>query len=197
MSLKIKKYLDLSGPLFHYKNEVRLRFSPSLWTYFLENTDGSLTPISGVTNTLKVIGGKKIEMLIAWAIKKDFEKFLDLIAECMRKDGFVEAPWDEVEELVTLAKREHKQLLDTAGDIGHGAHEHLEAIAKSLIAHDDSRLGELLAKWPEDEKSCNAAIAAVAFLSDHNVRFIEAEQRVVSREWLVAGTMDGDAIGQD
>jgi hypothetical protein len=112
----------------------------------------------------------------------------------MRADSFVEAPWADVEEMVTIAKREHKQLLDTAGDIGHGAHEHLEAIAKSLIAHDDSRLGELLAKWPEDEKSANAAIAAVAFLADHNVRFIDAEQRVVSREWLVAGTMDGDAL---
>jgi len=192
--MKIRKYPDLSGPLYHYNGEVVLRFSKALWTYFLELADGNLKPIRGVTNTLKVIGGKKTDMLIGWACKKDFEKFLDLIAECLRADGFVEAPWDDVQEMVTLAKREHKGLLDTAGDIGHGAHEHLEAIAKSLIAHDDNRLGELLAKWPGDEKSANAAIAAVAFLSDHNVRFIEAEQRVVSREWLVAGTMDGDAI---
>jgi hypothetical protein len=194
MSLRIRKYPDLSGPLYHYKNEVRLRFSPSLWTYFLEGADGSLNPIRGVTNTLKVIGGKKTDMLINWAVKKDFEKLMTLLAECMRADGFVEAPWGELVELIARAKREHKNILEDAGIIGHGAHEHLEAIAKSLIAHDDSRLGELLAKWPEDEKSANAAIAAVAFLSDHNVRFIAAEQRVVSREWLVAGTMDGDAV---
>jgi hypothetical protein len=192
VSLRIKKYPDLSGPLYHYNGEVVLRFSKSLWTYFLERGD-ELIPIRGVTNTLKVIGGKKTDMLIGWAVKKDFEKFLTLIAEC-RRGNFCECPWDEIAEFITVAKREHKQLLDTAGDIGHGAHEHLEAIAKSLIAHDDSRLGELLAKWPEDEKSANAAIAAVAFLADHNVRFIDAEQRVVSREWLVAGTMDGDAL---
>jgi hypothetical protein len=28
MSLKIKKYPDLSGPLYHYAGEVVLRFSP-------------------------------------------------------------------------------------------------------------------------------------------------------------------------
>lgn len=193
MSLKIKKYPDLSGPLYHYNGTVVLRFSPSVWTYFVDDGE-TLTPIRGVTNTLKVIGGKKTDMLIGWAVKKDFEKFLTLIAECRRGDEWVEAPWDDIEELVTIAKREHRELLETAGEIGHGAHEHLDAIAKSLIAHDDGRLGELLAKWPEDEKSANAAIAAVAFLVDHNVRFISSEQRVVSKGWLVAGTMDGDAL---
>jgi hypothetical protein len=63
-----------------------------------------------------------------------------------------------------------------------------------LIVQNDGRLDELLAKWPEDERSCNAAIAAVAFLADHNVRFLSAEQRVLSREWMVCGTMDGDIL---
>jgi hypothetical protein len=193
VSLKIKKYPDLSGPLYHYAGTVCLRFSKAVWTYFLD--DGvTLTPIRGVTNTLKVIGGKKTDMLIGWAVKKDMEKLLALLAECRRADNFVEAPWDDIAELVAVSKREHKQILETAGEIGHGAHEHLELIANALIASDDSRLGELLAKWPADERSCNAAVAAIAFLSDHNVRFISSEQRVLSREWLVCGTADGDAL---
>ena len=194
MSLKLKRYPDLSGPLYHYAGTVVLRFSKAIWTYFLQGPDGGLTPIKGVTNTLKIIGGKKTDMLINWAVKKDTEKLLALLAECQRLDGFVEAPWDEVVEMVATAKREHVERLETAGEIGHGAHEHLEAIAKTLMARQDNRLAELLAKWPEDEQSCNAAIAAVAFLVDHNVRFIASEQRVMSRSWMTCGTMDGDAL---
>lgn len=193
MGLTIRKYKDLVGPLYHYNGTAKLWFSPSAWLYLLETLDG-LVPIHGVTGSLKIIGGKKTDMLIGWAVKKDFEKFMALIAECRRGDGFIEAPWDAIEELVLVAKREHKQILETAGDIGHGAHEHLEQIAKALIANDDGRLGELLAKWPEDPQSCNASIAAVSFLADHNVRFIDSERRVYSRELNVAGTMDGDAL---
>jgi hypothetical protein len=197
VSLLIKAHPDLSGRLYHYSGEVVLRFSPSAWKYFLEGKDGSLTPIRGVTKTLKIIGGRKTDMLIGWACKKDFEKFLDLVAECLRGDGFVEAPWEDIAEMVRTAKLEHRALLETAGDVGHSAHEHLELIAKSLITVNDARLGELLAKWPEDERSCNAAIAAVAFLVDHRVRFLSAEQRVLSREWMVCGTMDGDVLIDD
>jgi hypothetical protein len=143
---------------------------------------------------LKIIGGAKTDILIGWAVKKDFEKLLSLLAQCLRADSFVEAPWEDVVALIAESKREHKQILETAGDIGHGAHEHLELIANSLMAEDENRLAELLAKWPEDDRSCNAAIAAVAFLVDHNVRFIASEQRVFSREWMVAGTMDGDGL---
>jgi len=193
MSLKIRRYPDLSGPLYHYANSLVLRFSKACWTYFVD--DGvTLTPIQGVTSVLKVIGGKKTDMLIGWAVKKDFEKLLNLIAECRRADSFVEAPWGDLEEIVAIAKREHKQILETAGDMGHAAHEHLEAIAKSLMSHDDNRLNELLAKWPQDEKSANAAIAAVTFIIDHNVRFIDSERRVISKDWLVAGTLDGDVL---
>jgi hypothetical protein len=194
VSLRIKKYPDLSGVLYHYNNTVRLRFSKANWLYLMELADGSLKPLKGVTNSLKIIGGSKVDILIGWAVKKDMEKLLILLAECRRGDGFLEAPWDEVIELVARAKREHKELLETAGEIGHGAHEHLELIANSLMEHEDKRLGELLAKWPEDEQSCNAAIAAVAFLVDHNVRFIASEQRVLSLEWECCGTMDGDAL---
>lgn len=194
MALIIKQHPDLSDKLYHYGGSVVLRFSPSEWTYFREGTDGTLTPIRGVTKSLKIIGGKKTDMLINWAVKKDFEKLMDLLSQCLRGDGFVESPWGDVEELIRESKREHRVQLETAGDIGHGAHGHLESIAKSLMSGDDKRLYELLAKWPEDDQSCNAAIAAVAFLAEHNVRFISAEQRVLSRDWMVCGTMDGDAL---
>jgi hypothetical protein len=190
----IRSVPDLSGRLYHYNGEVVLRFSPTLWTYYHEQADGTLKPIRGVTGSLKIIGGSKTDMLINWSVKKDFERLVELLVECRRGDGFVESPWPDIEQMVAVAKREHKIRLETAGDIGHGAHEHLEGIAKSLMAGDNPRLYELLAKWPEDPQSCNAAIAGVAWLCDHNVRFIASEQRVLSREWMVCGTMDGDAL---
>ena len=47
MSLKIHRYPDLSGKLWHYNNTVCLRFSPKAWLYLLEGADGQLTPIAG------------------------------------------------------------------------------------------------------------------------------------------------------
>src|SRR5208282_5475033 len=69
-----------------------------------------------------------------------------------------------------------------------------ESLVKATMADDELRRLEILSKFPEDERASNAAVACLAFFADHNVRYITAEQRVVSREWLVAGTLDGDVL---
>lgn len=191
MSLKIHRYPDLSGKLWHYNNTVALRFSPKHWLYLLEGEDGSLTEINGVTGTLKIVD--KSEALIGWVKRLFMEKAVAMLQE-HRRGNFVEAEYDDLVALLAHAKEEHKRVLEAAGDTGHSAHAFVESLVKATMAENETRRLEVLAKFPEDERASNAAVAAVCFFADHNVRYITAEQRVFSLEWLVAGTMDGDIL---
>jgi hypothetical protein len=190
VSLKIHRYPDLSGPLFHYNNSVILRFSPKLWLYLLE-ANGLLTPIDGVTNTLKIVD--KSAALIGWSTRLFLETAIRL-SQQFRRGDFVEAEWNDYVAMLAYSKDEHKRVLEAAGDTGHSAHAFVESLVKATMADDEARRLEILAKFPEDERATNAAVAAVCFFADHNVRYISAEQRVFSLEWLVAGTMDGDIL---
>lgn len=191
MALKIHKYPDLSGPLYHYNNTVKLRFSPKHWLYLLEGLDGILTPISGVTNTLKIVD--KSQALIGWATRLFMEKAVALLQSCRRGD-FVEVEYEDLITILMKAKDEHRNVLEAAGDTGHSAHAFVESLIRATAADDEGRRLEILAKFPEDERATNAAIACLAFFAEHNVRYITAEQRVFSLEWMVAGTMDGDVL---
>lgn len=191
MSLKIHRYPDLSGPLYHYDNSVVLRFSPKNWLYLMEGPGGSLTPVDGVTNTLKIVD--KSAALIGWSTRLFLEKAVYMLQE-HRRGNFVEAEYDDLVALLTYAKSEHTRVLEAAGDTGHTAHAFVESLVKATMAEDEARRLEVLAKFPEDTRATNAAIAAVCFFADHNVRYITAEQRVLSLEWRVAGTMDGDIL---
>jgi hypothetical protein len=192
MSLRIHRYRDLSGPLFHYGGKCVLRFSPKEWQYLLETPDG-LKPIDGVTGTLRIVD--KSEALLGWACKTDFAKLLALLQEYRRSDGFVEALYSDVETIVAEAKRTHKEHLEDAGIVGKSAHSFVESLAKAILASNDTRLCEVLATGlPEDERAATCAISAVCFFVEHSVKFVATEQRVFSREWLVAGTLDGDIL---
>lgn len=187
----IRRYPDLSGPLYHYNNSVTLRFSPKAWLYLIEEKDGSLTPIDGVTNTLKIVD--KSAALIGWSTRLFLETAIRMAGE-FRRGEFVEAEWNDFVGMLTYAKDEHRRVLEAAGDTGHSAHAFVESLVKATMADNEARRLEVLAKFPEDARATNAAIAAVAFFADHNVRYIAAEQRVFSLEWRVAGTMDGDIL---
>jgi hypothetical protein len=191
MSLKIHRYPDLSGPLYHYNNSVVLRFSPKYWLYLREWPDGSLIPIDGVTGTLKIVD--KSAALIGWSTRLQLECAIRLI-QMFRRGDFIEAEYNDLVAQLTFAKDEHKRVLEAAGDTGHSAHAFVESLVKATMAEDETRRMEVLAKFPEDERATNAAVAAVCFFADHNVRYITAEQRVLSLEYNVAGTMDGDIL---
>jgi hypothetical protein len=191
MALKIHKYPDLSGPLWHYNNTVKLRFSKKHWLYLLEHEDGVLEPIGGVTNTLKIVD--KSQALIGWATRLFMEKTLALIESCRRGD-FVEVEYDDLVAILLAAKNEHRNVLEAAGETGHDAHSFVESLVKATIADDENRRLEVLAKFPGDSRATNAAVACLVFCADHNVRYISAEQRVFSRELMVAGTLDGDVL---
>lgn len=192
MSLRIVQYPDLSGPLYHFNRECVLRFSEKEWLYLLETPEG-LKPIDGTTSTLKIVD--KSEALLGWACKTDFARLMSLLEGHRRNDGFIEALYSDVEKIVAEAKKAHREHLEDAGRVGKSAHSFVESLARAILGDNDTRLLEILATGlPEDDRACMCAVSAVVFFSEHKVKFIATEQRVFSREWMVAGTLDGDIL---
>lgn len=192
MSLKIKKYPDLSEPIFFYNGTERLRFSKQHWLYLREESDGVLTPLNGVTGTCHIID--KSQALMPWAVKLALQRTYALLQEHRRGDGFYEIFEVELEEILEAAKKADKDALEDAGEVGHIAHDWIESFIKATLADDEGRQFELLAKLPEDDRAANACIAAIEWMVRHNVRWIDTERKVFNREHLYAGTLDGLAL---
>lgn len=192
MSLILKRYPDLSPPHFFYGGTERLRFSKKNWLWLKEEENGDLIPLSGCTNTTHIID--KSAALMPWAVKMALRRTFEKLQEHRRGDGFYEIYWTELEEILESAKKADKDALEDAGDVGHIAHAWIEDLIKSIIAGDEKRRLEILAKLPEDERAANACIAAVEFMVRHNVRWVATERFVYSREFKYAGTMDGLAL---
>lgn len=189
MSLIIKKYPDLGPVHLFYGGAERLQFCESKWLWLRQTPDG-LQPLDGVTTVLKKTNNAA-EPLINWAMKKAFEKFRRL---CIEKhlgpnDAF-EIFIPEMDALITGAKKAAKENLEDAGDVGTMAHEHLEKIAKATMGEDYSRLEELIALMPTDERAESCVTAAVLWCVEHDIEWIASERTVYHIDIGVCGTMD-------
>lgn len=192
MSLVIKKYNDLSGPHFYYGGSEKLWFSPSKWLW-LHDKDGVLIPLNGVTGVCKIVD--KSEALMGWAKQKAFEKFRRIVLrDHLGPNEAIELFVDELDRIITEAKKADKEELDAAGETGHIAHAWIEGVIKAIIVHDDMRLWELLSKLPEDDRAANACIAAIEWMVAHDVKWLATERHIFSRKFGFAGTMDGLAL---
>lgn len=193
LSLIIKQWPDLQGPFYHYGNQEKIFFSPKNWLYLWEQKTGEMKPLWGVTGTLKIVD--KSPQLIPWSIKQVVNRaYAHLVAQYGRLDGFVEMTAEDLMDALEAAKKEPDDILVAAGNTGHAAHAHVEALVNATTRGDEGRRLELLAKFPEDDRATNCVIAALCFFVDHNVRFVSSEQRVFSRSLEVAGTLDGHII---
>ena len=192
MTLLVKRYDDLSGPIPFYKGTVTLHFSKKMWTYFRVGPKGELDPVEGVTSTCKILDHSA--PLMVWAVKRALERVRGGMAEHQRADGFFELYFTELEEILESGKRAAKEALGDAGQVGHLAHAWIEQYIQSVLAEDTGRQHELLAKLPEDERANNCCVAFVVWSSNHNVRWISTEQKVFSLEHNYAGTLDATAL---
>jgi hypothetical protein len=175
---------------FNYNPPVRLVFDQSVWTYYKILTDGSLEAQNGVTGVLKIID--KSEALMRWAVKTALARTKKLLME----GGYVGEDAKKLFEttlnsILSQAKKADREDLEAAGEIGHEAHAWIESVIKSVLAGDEDRRLELFAKLPVDERAANACIAAIVWMSEHNVRWISTERKVFSLQHGYAGTMDG------
>jgi hypothetical protein len=190
-------------PVYKFYNDtVTLLFDKATWKYYKVESDGSRTPQYGVTNVLKIID--KSEVLIPWALKRAMLKLKKLLKEGKYVVGTL-AVNDQVDphnilfeeildDIIAQAKKASKEDLEDAGEVGHQAHEWIESYILAILSDSENRRLELLSKLPEDERAASCVMAALAWMSEHNVRWLATERKCYSLKYSVAGTMDGLAI---
>lgn len=177
------------GPTLFYGGAERLWFSPSKWLW-LREVDKVLTPLNGVTGTVKNLGSS--EPLLKWAVRKAMEKLKKLLINgYVAPNGVIELFEHELDTVITSSKKADAEELQAAGDTGHTAHAWAETLVKALIAKDVGRVGEIIAKLPDDERAANASVAIVGWMAAHRVVFVASERPCYSRIHGFAGTLDG------
>jgi hypothetical protein len=168
------------------------------------DAEGNRVVVPGVTTCLSVINKP---FLKAWASKLCMETIRDRL---ISPDGTVnQLSTEEYYALFEEAKNKHRERLETAGDIGHIAHDCLEQNIKKAIAEYDGVVKKL---WflPEHYigtpdffstqaqsyafQAYNCVQAAFGWIIEHNVRFTHTERKIYSKILHVAGTLDGLAL---
>jgi hypothetical protein len=190
----IQKFGHKTEEYFFYDNTVALRFDTEEHVYYRVGELGNLIRLDGVTTVVGIID--KSLMLTPWAAKMAIQKLLRIMPTEM-VEGIIRIKpltFDEFTTIVLEAKSAHKDKLDEASDIGHMAHKCLEESIKHAMVHDPQRIVRQLINEPQDEQAKTAANSALVCMHNHNIRWIETETKIYSREHDYAGTMDGLAL---
>lgn len=194
----IQQFGGITEEYRFYNGEVTLRYDKKDHIYLLVTPDGTLEPVDGVTTVVHIID--KSEALVPWSAKMMGQKLL-ATAEPFLSSGFnrnseTTGTWyeftpEELAKWITAGKSAHKDRLEEAGNIGKMAHEWIEFYIKAVLADNEGRKLELLAKLPDEPRAANCCMAALDWMRIHNVRWLSTERKVYSREHKYAGTMDG------
>lgn len=187
----IKRFNGMTEAYFFYNGEIELRYEPKDHIYYLI-VGGDFEPQDGVTTTVHIVD--KSEALVPWGCKMMAQKALATVPTMVLPTGEKIVPqmsYADFEKLIIDAKSAHKEKLEESADIGHIAHAWIEQYIKAVLASNEPRKLELLAKFPEDERARNCCIAALDWMRQHNVRWISTERKIYSRMYKYAGTMDG------
>jgi hypothetical protein len=190
----IERFNGYTEPYFFYNKTIELRYEPKEHIYYLL-LDGEFIPQDGVTTVVHIID--KSDALIPWGCKMMAVKLYATAPYMILPTGEKVVPqmtWDDFEKLVVQAKGAHKEKLEEAAEVGHVAHGWIEQYIKAVLASNEPRKLELLAKFPEDERASNCCTATLRWMSAHNVRWISTERKIYSRTFQYAGTMDGLAL---
>src|SRR5271157_2480834 len=188
----LEQFSVLTESYWFYQNTEELRYNTVEHKYYRVDPDlGNLTELHGVTTVLRIID--KSNALVPWASKRCAEKILRTIP--LAPDSLMLAPISlaDFTKLVLEAKNAHKEILEDAADLGHLAHKCLEDSIQQAIGHTGGVVKELI-NLPTEEKAKACAQAGFAWMQAHSVRWIKTEQKVYSREFKYAGTMDGKAF---
>jgi hypothetical protein len=192
LGMFLERFTTLTESYFFYGGTEELRYDTEAHAYFRVDPElGNLTELHGVTTVLRIID--KSNALVPWASKKCAEKILRTIP--LTSDSLMLAPISlaDFTKLVMEAKNAHKEILEDAGDVGHAAHKCLEVSIQHAIDHTHGVVLELR-EVPTEEKAKACAEAGFAWMQRHRVRWIKTEQKVYSKEYGYAGTMDGKAL---
>lgn len=186
----IERFNGLTEAYYFYQQQIELRYEPKEHIYYLVK-DGELIPQDGVTTVVHIID--KSDALIPWGCKMMAAKLLANLPVMTTPTGdkLVQTKLEDLEKLILEAKNAHKEKLEEASTVGTSAHAWIEQYIKAVLASNQPRIEELLAKFPDDERAQKCCVAALDWMQRHNVRWICTERKIYSRKHQYAGTMDG------
>ncbi len=189
MSLEdfIKKYGNVTEEYLFYEGTETLRYDPVKHVYYRVTPTG-LERLDGVTTVAHIID--KSDILMPWACKMMGESILGAVETFVTgtgSDSMVSLSKACLESIIKTSKRAHKETLEDAANVGKQAHEWIENYIKFKLGLRESEKDHGL----DDSRAINASTAALDWMHKHNVRWISTEQKVYSRQWKYAGTMDG------
>jgi hypothetical protein len=174
-----------------YNKEIEIRFDKKEHIYYLVTEDGSLEPLDSVSKICHIID--KSPALLPWACKAMQQKLLTLVPKTITKSGkeAVIMEYSDFEKAVHDAKTAHKDRLEDAGNVGNDVHNWIERYIKLRLGGNSTE--EILSQFPFDPRAENGCTAALGWMSAHNVRWVDTEKKIYSREFKIPGTMDGIA----
>lgn len=211
----IDQFQGVTEPYFFYFVDgvptVELRFQTDEHVYYLVGELGQLTAQDGVTTICHIID--KSNALVPWAAKMVIQKLLRTVPTVPRAIAgtvepttmLAEMTLEAFEKIALEAKSAPRDNLEDAGNVGHMAHEWLEFYIKAMIAlrlakdagneqaatEHQQAIDSKLANLPGDERAASCVKAALAWINEHKVQFVETERKIYSKKYSYAGTMDG------
>jgi Protein of unknown function (DUF1778) len=179
-----------------YGGRIEIPFDPVKHIYYLRNPEvGNLIRVPNSSSVCHIID--RSLALVPWGAKKVVEKLLASVPTYLSGAGVLmikEMTFEEFSKLAMIAKDAHKEELEEAGDIGTMVHKWLERYIKAVLAKNADTQKALLTFMCQDDRATKCCHAALAWMSNHNVRWLEAEQKVYSEKYNYAGTFDGIAL---
>lgn len=157
---------------------MSFEFDPVKHVYTL---DGK--PLTGVTTILGVINKPA---LVAWAAK--------MATEYIKGN----APWDESQSVYLVsesalddAKQAHRRKKEDAGEKGTDLHAGVEWLVNLCIKEHSGKMPDpLYVSGPTATFMLEPLKPFIDWAQKENVRFLESEKRMYSRNWWLAGTAD-------
>ncbi len=189
------------GPYKFYSESIILWFDPEKHVYYKQNKL-DMTPVEGVTNIIHILD--KSDALIPWACLMVYERAMSTIP--YDQDTLLDFSGPQTKPLTTLeidrwlsaAKKAPREIKESAGDTGTLAHNCLEDSIKEArrirLADEEAVIVKQIINWPADERAINCVKAAFSWMNIHNVRWLETERKVYSKQYSFAGTLDGVAL---
>lgn len=188
--MELDTVTDYTKSYHFYNDEIELKYDARNHIYYLVTPLG-LLPQLGVTDTCGIIN--KSDVLVPWAVKMMAQKLLESVPRDGISDFIAPMSYAEFESHVMAAKSAHRDRLTEAANIGHLAHEWIERQINCALAawHDQVSQLKALEPLPSDPLAANCCLAAVDWMSRHNIRWCHTEHKIYSKRYGYAGTMDG------
>lgn len=187
----ISAFGGMTESYWFYDHTIELRYDVKNHVYLLVTPDG-LEPQDGCTTICHIIDKSKV--LLPWCAKMMAQKLHSFVDPVFGKFDAATFEKSDLDHWIKESKSAHKDKLEDAGEVGHKAHAWVEEYIKASITNENTDACWAFDVPREDPRVTNCTLAALKWMTDHNLRWKFTERKIYSRSFKYAGTMDGLAF---